>query len=129
MPYDRHLEKILKEMSLDSVIVQGGCRKCIQASDVCLNKPFKARVAELHNQWHRECVHQFTDGENVKPPFRKIIIEWVLDPWSQLSKKTINLLKCCDFDLANDGTDDDFIHCLKKEQPCEGVGKKLSSQL
>ena len=50
-------------------------------------------------------------------------------PWSQLSKETINLLKCCDFDLANDGTDDDFIHCLKKEQPCEGEGKKLSSQL
>ena len=58
-------------MNVDSVIVQDGCTKYIEASDVCFNKPFKARVTELYDQWLSECVHQFTDGENMKPPFRK----------------------------------------------------------
>ena len=31
--------------------------------------------------------------------------------------------------LANDGTEDDFIHCLKKGQPCEASRQKLDSQL
>ena len=32
-------------------------------------------------------------------------------------------------DLANDGTEDDFIHCLKKGQPCKAGRQKLNSQL
>ena len=52
-------------------------------------------------------------------PSRKTITEWVLDAWSQLSKKNIKSFKCCGLNLANDGTKDDFIHCLKKGQPCE----------
>ena len=34
-----------------------------------------------------------------------------------------------DLDLANDGTEDDFIHCLKKGQPCKAGKQKLNSQL
>ena len=89
MRSNRHREKRFEEMNVDSVIVQDGCTKYIDASDVCLNKPFKARLTELYDQWLSECVHQFTDGENMKPPFRKIIIEWVFDPWSRLSKENI----------------------------------------
>ena len=33
------------------------------------------------------------------------------------------------FDPCKDGTDDDFIHSLKKEQPCEAGGQKLNSKL
>ena len=94
-------------MNVESVIVPGGCTKYIQASDVCLNKPFKARVTELYDQWLSECVHQFTEGENMKPLFKKIITAWVLDPWSQLSKENIKSLKCCGFNLANDSTEDE----------------------
>ena len=31
--------------------------------------------------------------------------------------------------LANDGMEDDFIHCLKKGQPCKTGRQKLNSQL
>ena len=116
-------------MNVDSVIVPGGCTKYIQASDVCWNKPFKARMTELYDQWLSEGVHQFTEGGNMKPPSRKRIIEWVLDPWSQLSKENKKSLKCCDLNLANDGSEDDFIHCLKKGQPCEAGRQKLNFQL
>ena len=70
-----------------------------------------------------------TESGNIKPHSRKRIIEWVLDTWSQLSKENIikSFKRCC-FNLANDDTEDDFIHCLKKGQPCEAGGQKLTSQ-
>ena len=42
------VRKDFEKMNVD--IVPGGCTKYIQASDVCWNKPFKARMAELYNQ-------------------------------------------------------------------------------
>ena len=70
-----------------------------------------------------------TERGNMNPPSRERIIEWVFDAWSQLSKKDIKLFQCCDCNLANDGTEDDFIYCLKKGQPCKAGRQKLSSQL
>ena len=70
-----------------------------------------------------------TKRGNMSPPSRERIIEWVLDAWSQLSKKDIKLFQCCDRNLANDGTEDDFIHCLKKGKPCKAGRQKLKSQL
>ena len=96
-------------MNVDSVIIPGGCTKYIQASDVCWNKPFKARIAELYDQWLIEGVHQFTEGGNMKPPFKKNVIEWVLDTWSQLSKENVKSLKRCDLNLANDIKEDDIL--------------------
>ena len=51
----------------------------------------------------------------MKLPSTKRIIEWVLDAWSQLPKENITKsFNCCGLNYANDGTEDDFIHCLKK---------------
>ena len=54
------VSKDLKKMNVDSVVIPGGCTKYIQAPDVCWNKPFKARMTELYDQWLSEGVHQFT---------------------------------------------------------------------
>ena len=87
-------------------------------------------MTELDDQWISEGVHQFTEGGNMKLPTRKRIIEWVLDTWSQLSKENIiKSFKCCGLNLANDGMEDNFIHCLKMGQPCETGSQKLNSQL
>ena len=48
---------------------------------------------------------------------------------SQLSKENIKSFKYCDLNFANGGTEDDFIHCLKKEQPSKAGRQKLNSQL
>ena len=69
------MEKDLKEMNVDSMIIPGGCTKYIQATDVCWNKPFKARMTKLYNQLLSEGVHQLTEGGNMKPPSTKRIIE------------------------------------------------------
>ena len=66
----------------------------------------------------------------MKSPSKKRIIEWLVDAWSQLSKENIiKSFKCCGLNLANDCTESDFIHCLKKGQPCEAGRQKLTSQL
>ena len=66
----------------------------------------------------------------MEPSFKERRIEWVLDAWPQLSKENIiTSFKCCDLNLANDGTKDEFIHCLKKGRPCEAGRQKLNSQL
>ena len=57
-----------------------------------------------------------------------MIIEWVLDAWSQLSKENIKPCKFCGLNLANNGKEDGFIHCLKW-QPCEARRQKLNSQV
>ena len=65
--YECHItdsdRKDLKEINVDSVIIPGGCTKYIQASDVCWNKPFQARMTELYDQWFSEGFHQFTNVE------------------------------------------------------------------
>ena len=125
-----NVRKDLNEMNVDSVIIPGGCTKYIhQAPNVCWNKPFKTRMTELYDQWLSEGVHQFSEGINMKPPSTKRIIEWVFNAWSQLSKENIKSLKCCGLNLANDGTEDDFIHCLKNGQLCKSGRQKLNSQL
>ena len=45
------VRKDLEEVNADGVIILGGCTKYIQAPDVCRNKPFKARITELYDQW------------------------------------------------------------------------------
>ena len=66
-----------------------------------------------------EGVHQFTEGENMKPFSRKRAIECVLDAWSQLCKGNIKLFKCCHLNYTSDDTEDEFIHCLEKGQSWE----------
>ena len=55
------VRKDLKEINVDSVIILGGYTKYVQAPNVCWNKPFKARMAELYDQWLNKGIHQFTE--------------------------------------------------------------------
>ena len=50
-------------MNVDSVTIPGGCIKHIEAPDPCWNKPFKARLTELYDQWLSEGVHQLLNVE------------------------------------------------------------------
>ena len=101
------VRKDLKKMNINNVIISDGCTKYIEAPNVCCNKPFKARMTEFYyQQLIIKGVHQFNEYENMKPPSRKKIIEYVLDAWS----------------------DDEFIHCLKEGQPCKARRQKLNSQ-
>ena len=123
------MRKDLKEMNADCANVPGGCTNYIQAPDMSWNNPFKARMTESYDQWLNG-VHQFTEGGNMKLPPRKRIVEWLLDTWSQLYKENnTKSFKCCSLNFANDGTEDEFMHCLRKRKPCKAGRQKLNSQL
>ena len=78
------------EMNVDSVIIPDGCTKYIQTSDVCWNKPFKARMTKLYDEWLSEGVHQFTEGGNMKPPSqKKYSLNRYLMPGLNCSRKTL----------------------------------------
>ena len=51
--YECHMTDSMRKklkMNENSLIIQGGCIKYIQASDVCWNRPFKARMTKLYDQ-------------------------------------------------------------------------------
>ena len=124
------VKEAVKTSNSDLVIVPGGCTKYIQAPDVCWNKPFKEFIGTKYDHWMAEGVHQHTEAGNMKPPPRKKIVQWILESWAALSKEVIvESFKSCALNLANDGSEDERIHCFKPKEPCHAGRQQLKSQL
>ena len=124
------VKEAVKTSNSDLVIVPGGCTKYIQAPDVCWNKPFKEFIGTKYDHWMAEGVHQYTEAGNMKPPPRKKIVQWILESWAALSKEVIvESFKSCALNLANDGSEDERIHCFKPKEPCHAGRQQLKSQL
>ena len=50
----------------------------------------------------------------IKPPPRKVIVEWILSAWNDISCETIRKSsKSCALTTALDWDEDDQIHCFK----------------
>ena len=56
--YECHIEDTVRSLlhakKIDASVVCGGCKKYIQAPDVCWNKPFKALATEKYGRWLAE---------------------------------------------------------------------------
>ena len=53
----------------------------------------------------------------IKPPTRKVIIEWILSAWNDISFETIRMsFKSCALTTALVVDEDDQIHCFKPEE-------------
>ena len=123
-------KEAVKTSNFDLVIVPGGCTKYSQAPDVCWNKPFKEFIGTKYDHWMAEGVHQYTEAGNMKPPPRKKIVQWISESWAALSKEVIvESFKSCALNLANDGSEDERIHCFKPKEPCHAGRQQLKSQL
>ena len=107
------VKEALNSVKVHMAIIPCGCTKHIQAPDVSWNKPFKAYITEKHDQWLAEGLHEFTEAGNIKAAPRKMIVQWILDSWSQISKDIIQKsFKACA--IKFDGSEDHLIHCLKE---------------
>ena len=61
---------------------------------------------------------------------RRIIVQWILDVWGNLSKEFImKSFKCCALNLLVDGSENAFIHCFKENSACSSGAKKLKEAL
>ena len=88
------------------------------------------RVGTKFDHWMVEGSHQYTEAGNMKPQPRKKIIQWILESWAALSKEVIvESFKSCALNLANDGSEDERIHCFKPKEPCHAGRQQLKSQL
>ena len=125
-----NVRKSLKLSETGTVIVRGGCTKFIQAPDLVWKKPFKGRIQELYDEWPASRKHEFNAAVNIKPVPRRLVVEWVLISWAEVSNETIaNSMKSCFFTLAIDCSDDGLISCLKKGKKCESRKAMLENQL
>jgi hypothetical protein len=56
---------------------------------------------------------------NPQAPSKKLMLEWVKKAWDSISSELlVKSFKVCVLTTAVDGSEDDQIHCLKKNQPC-----------
>ena len=118
--YECHItlivQKLLKSKKIDVVLVPGGCTKCVQAPDVFCNKPFKAKCSEKYDEWlASEGILREAECGNLKPPPRKVIVQWILKSCAKLSSDMIRkLFLACGLSDAIDNSEDDEIHCFKE---------------
>ena len=124
------VREVLKDFNVNTVIVPGGCTAYIQAPDVSWNKPFKLHVTDEYYKCLSSGIHQYTKSRNMKAPPRRIIVQWILDAWGNLSKELImKSFKCCALNLSLDGSEDALIHCFKENSTCSSGAKKLKEAL
>ena len=104
--------------------------KYIQAPDASWNKPFKLLVSEQHDDWMANGLHHYIEAGNMYPLSRKMIVEWVLEGWSQLAQDVVvKSFKLCTLNLAVDSSKDSIIHCFKKGQVCKSGLDQLKARL
>ena len=94
-------------------------------------KPFKTLVTEKLGQWlAKEWSNQLTSAGNLKlPPFR-VIVNWILKAWGEISLETIKRsFNSCALNLATDTSEDTLIHFFKEGEPYKAGKGILQSQL
>ena len=78
--YEFHMtdadKKQLHDITIESVLVPGGCTKYIQPPGVSWNKPFKIYVTEQCDDWLANGIHEYTAGRIMKPAPRNKVAEW-----------------------------------------------------
>ena len=112
-------KKILRSLKLDAAVIPGGCTRFLQPADVSWNRPFKAKILELHNSWMSDGNLPMTrTGANIAPPSSRVYLQWIYEAWSAISTEVIkHSFIACGITTASDGTEDDRIHAFKQDGP------------
>ena len=98
--------------------------------DVVWNRPFKDRIQERYDNWLANAKHEYTAAGNMKPASRRLVVEWIIQSWEEISKELVsNFMKSCALALAIDGCEDGFISCFKEGKKCKADWVLLESQM
>ena len=110
------VHSLLKTSNIDDKLILGGCTKYVQAPGLLWNKPFKGLVTELYDKWLANGVQEYTEQGNLKPPSRKVIVEWIMNAWNKLIGDIIKkLFKACALNFNIDGLEDSCIYHFKQD--------------
>lgn len=91
----------------DMAVIPGGCTCKLQPADVSWNRPFKAKLAELYDEWIFNGPIERTRAGNRKAPPKALLLKWIKDAWAAITPDVIRKsFKKCGITVALDGTED-----------------------
>ncbi len=99
--FSAHLTDDVKEKlesnKVHTIIVPGGCTSVLQPLDVSLNKPFKAILRRLWQQYMMESAEELerkraegnTPASQMKipAPLKQMMVDWIVTAWLELAQK------------------------------------------
>lgn len=113
-----HLTPKVKELvrgryNSDMAAIPGGCTCKLQPADVSWNRPFKAKLAELFDEWIFSGPVDRTRLGNRRPPPKTLLLQWIKEAWATITPDIIRRsFKKCGITVALDGTED---HLFQQE--------------
>ena len=73
------------------------------------NRPFKAKLTELYDEWLFNGPLDNTKNGNRKAPSKPLLLKWIKEAWLAITPETIQKsFKKCGISNAMDGTEDDL---------------------
>jgi len=91
----------------DMAVIPGGCTSKLQPADVSWNRPFKAKLSELYDEWLFSGTVEETRFGNRKAPPKPLLLRWVKEAWASITPEIIvKSFKKCGITSALDGSED-----------------------
>lgn len=110
-------ELVRKEFNTDIAYIPGGCTSLLQPADVSWNRPFKAKIQEMYDEWMFSGEHTFTAKGNLRAPTVADLLGWIKAAWDGISPDIIRKsFKKCGITNALDGTEDDLFATLNDSE-------------
>jgi len=66
----------------DMTVIPGRCTSKLQPADVSWNRPFKAKLAELFDEWIFSGPIDRTRLGNRRPPPKTLLLQWIKQVWA-----------------------------------------------
>ncbi|XP_068586183.1 uncharacterized protein [Cebidichthys violaceus] len=99
-----------------------GCTRFVQAADVMWKEPFRQAVQDAYRRWVDEDAE-----ENLRPPPRRLLVDWVVSAWDKLDPDLIRKsFKVCGLSVKRDGGEDHLVLCFRDGQPCSAGRDRLT---
>uniref|UniRef100_A0A672FP09 HTH CENPB-type domain-containing protein n=1 Tax=Salarias fasciatus TaxID=181472 RepID=A0A672FP09_SALFA len=109
-PLTEPVEKQLRSMNGDLVIIPGGMTNQLEVLDVVVNKPFKDTLHKKYTEWLPSADQAPTPTGGIQQPAVPLLCEWVLQAWDAVSSESIiNGFKKFCASNAMDGSEDDVL--------------------
>lgn len=91
----------------DLCVIPGGCTSKLRPADVSWNRPFKAKISELYDEWLFSGPVEKTKYGNRKCLSKPVLLQWIKEAWSSISPEIIRKsFKKCGITNDLDGTED-----------------------
>ena len=116
------VKKILNQKyNSDMCVIPGGCTSRLQPADVSWNRPFKAKIAELYDEWLFTGPIDTTKSGNRRAPSKPLLLQWIKIAWGIISPEIIiKSFKKCGITNSIDGNEDHLFQASDEEDPFDG---------